>query len=248
MNGKQSYPLYFFTDINTNISKYCLLNIKQYYSKKKDNKEICYIDPSVHELLKSDEYSKIDILYKLLDDNLLLPNEFISIDYPCDMNANYTDLFIKKSYDNNIKYKDNSKYICTIQFKFKDFEDFIYQTERLRYVWDGNITKIIGMGNLCRIFYADEFMNKVLLYIRDNMQGKSVHFYGIGLRVIKSKIFREILNGNIIVSVDSTKWTRAVNQNLKDRVKAYNCNKQTRDLFFVEYMNNIKKSGIEVHY
>ena len=112
-------------------------------------KKIIYIDPSVHELKNSAEYSKISLLHELANGKLR-ENEWISIDYPCDMNEAYTDLFIEKSIKNNIKYRDNTHYICTIQFRFMDIKDFVRQFEYLEEQIDFT-KKIIGIGNLCRI-------------------------------------------------------------------------------------------------
>ncbi|NMC60186.1 MAG: hypothetical protein GYA51_12520 [Candidatus Methanofastidiosa archaeon] len=75
----------FFTDISTQISNFCLLNIKQYNNQKKYRKTLIFIDPSVYELKDSAEYSKIELLHELASGRLL-ENEYISIDYPCDMN------------------------------------------------------------------------------------------------------------------------------------------------------------------
>lgn len=138
----------FFTDITTNASNYCLLNIKQLKNPKLLNKKEFYIDPSVYELKNNTEYSCINLLHKIANQN----QYYISIDYPCDMNIQYSELFIEKSIQNNLKYKNNSKYICTIQFKFNDFSDFLKQFNYLEENIDFS-NKIIGIGNLCRILY-----------------------------------------------------------------------------------------------
>ena len=228
----------FFTDISTEISRYCLLNVKQYNNPKKEKKSLIYIDPSVYELKDSDEYSKIDLLHELASGKLK-ENEYISIDYPCDMNIAYTDLFIEKSIKNNLRYKDNEKYICTIQFKFEDFHDFKYQFEYLEEQIDFS-RKIIGLGNLCRIMYPNVFMDEVFDYLRQRPY--QYHFYGLSLRIIKKYIIHFPT-----CSVDSTKWTRACNNTLKSQY-GLKCKKANRNAFFEEYMKEIEKSGILVEY
>jgi len=236
----------FFTDINTDISKYCLLNIKSYKNKKKLNKKICYIDPSVMELRNSSEFSNIEFMRDLIEKEQLLENEYISIDYPCDMNKDLTKLFIRKSRENNFRYASNLKYICTIQFQFNNFKSFKNQTEKLRSVWELP-GKIIGIGNMCRIMTPTSFTNNVFRYIRNNMKGHQIHFYGLALRVIKSSHFKSLLNFGFNISVDSTKWTRAVTREFK-KDHGVACRKDTRNLYFLEYMKELRKAGIKVEY
>ena len=243
----QKYPLRFFTNITTNISNYCLLNIKSYKNKKKFNKKIIYIDPSVMELRNSDEFSNINFMHQLIEKDQLLKNEWISIDYPCDMNEEFTDLFIQKSMDNNFKYASNLKYICALQFKFKDFKSFVKEAEKLRMVWELP-DKIIGIGNMCRLMYRSNFTDNVFKYIRNNMAGHKIHFYGLSLRVLKSSCFKDLLFNNFQISVDSTKWTRPVNKELKNKYKKGYCISSNRDEFFLEYMKNLEKNGIWVEY
>lgn len=204
-------------------------------------KKIIFIDPGVYELKESTEYSKIDLLHELASGKLR-DNEWVSIDYPPDMNESFSDLFIEKSIKNNIKYRDNPKYICTIQFKFQDFNDFTKQFEYLEEQIDFT-KKIIGIGNLCRIMKPDLFTDKVFSYLL-NKPKYQYHFYGLSLSNIKTYLYYFVSRGQI-VSVDSTKWTKACNSSLK-RKYGLNCKKNTRDLYFLEYMNEIRKSGINV--
>ena len=235
----------FFTDINTNVSNYCMLNIKRYNSKKKETKKVIFVDPSVYELKNNTEYSKIDLLHNLSAGNLK-KNEYISIDYPCDMNLKNAELFINKSIANNLKYADNPKYICTLQYKFQDFKDFKFRFDELSHIFL-NKNKILGLGNLCRIMYPNTYTNDIFSYIlRFRKQIKSIHIYGLALRLIRKYI--PILEGNNIkVSVDSTKWTRACTKVLKLKY-GLNCKNSNRNEFFLEYMKLIKKSGIKVKY
>lgn len=116
LSKKGLFSLIFMTDITTDASNYCLLSIKKYNDKRKEKKKLFFIDPGVYELVKTNEYSHITELHELVPN--LKENEYISIDYPCDMNPKYTKEFIEKSYQNNVRYASNLHYICTIQMHF----------------------------------------------------------------------------------------------------------------------------------
>lgn len=218
----------FFTDIQTNISNFCLLNIKQINNIRLKKKFIYMIDPSVYELKDKSEYSKINELHEIAMSN----QHLISIDYPNDMNPIYSDIFIEKSIKNNLLYRFNEKYICTIQFKFQDISDFIKQFEYLEELIDFS-TKIIGIGNLCRILRPNEFTDKVFTYLMKKPY--YFHFYGLGLALIK-KYLPYFPN----CSMDSTKFTKAVNTKFK-KENGVCCRKHNRDKYFLAYMNEISK-------
>jgi hypothetical protein len=86
----------FFTDFQTTESQFCLLNIKHYAKRHTKPKTTYFIDPGVYELKKAREYKHIDLLHSIARSEMP-KNEYISIDYPCDMNLTYTDEFIQKS-------------------------------------------------------------------------------------------------------------------------------------------------------
>jgi len=261
----------FFTDITTNASNYCLLNIKKYNDFRKFKKKQIFVDPGVYELRTAVEYKHITLLHELAAGGLT-ENEYISIDYPCDMidvpikdidtglekwmknpsknktsniknynNVEYIkqcDVFIQKSIANNLKYKENSQYICTIQFKFRDFDDFKIQWEYLSSKIEFE-KKIIGIGNMCRIMQPNTFTDKVMTYILNHTsQGQWIHFYGLAKKLI-DKYVPLLEQKGLIISVDSTKWTRAVTKELK-LANGVCCKKHNRDLFFTEYMKAIK--------
>jgi len=245
--------MHFFTDITTNASNYCLLHIKKYNDKRKENKKIIFVDPGVYELTKNPEYSNIKLLHDLASGRIPLQyNEFISIDYPCDMNIKYSEEFIRKTYENNIKYAENKKYICTVQYKFKDINSFYYEMERTKHIWS-KPGKILGLGNLCRIYQwakgskTEIYLDKISNYLITNSSIISrIHFYGIGIKFIRR--YFPFLNKYISkISVDSTKWTRAVNNKLK-YAHGVCCRKNTRDLYFTEYTKYLKKLGFRVIY
>lgn len=234
--------LIFYTDYKTNISKYCLLNIK-YYGKHTGKLDYL-IDPGVHELKKNTEYSKIDLAHEIAG-----RNEQISIDYPNDMNLKYSDLFIQKSIDNNIKYSKMSNYIATVQFKFKDYRDFVYRLNELSSITDLS-NKILGIGNMCRIFQRNMFTTLVFNYLKLFIKKhniKRIHFYGLAIKLIEEACyyFKDL---DITVSVDSTKWTKRIHTR-PPLDKSICCRKHNRDVYFVEYMKEIKRrTGIEVIY
>lgn len=240
--------LIFFTDHSTEISKYCLLNIKNYSKISYLDKKMYFIDPSVYELKNKSEYSKINELHELANSELPL-NQFLSIDYPCDMNLGYENEFIEKSIANNKKYAKNTQYIATIQFKFKDFKDFEYRTQELFSILKSENTldkKIIGIGNLCRIFHKSDFTEKTFSLLRKLAIEESIHwfhFYGLGIKLITQccEYFKDL---DITISIDSTKWTKRINKN-GVLANAICCRKDTRNAYFLEYMKEIeKRTGI----
>lgn len=224
----------FFTDITTSASHYCMLCVNQYYSTKKRTKSLIFVDPGVYDLKHSYEYSHITLLHNLAQ-GFLMPNEYVSIDYPCDMNLQYSDQFIAESIRNNLRYADNPRYICTIQSHFQNFADFQTQFNFL----ENKINfyhKIVGVGNLCRIMAPNQFTDHVFEFLKTKPAYR-YHFYGLGMRLIKK--YASFLNSEFI-SVDSTKWTFAVTDILK---KEYGpkCNTSNRNQFFLAYMSELSK-------
>ena len=229
----------FFNDINAIPKyefKYLLVKIKHYKPIYKEMYDYVIIDPGVYQLKKQNEYDDIDKLHYLANGHLA-PNEFITIDYPCDMNVKESDLFIRKSIENNIKYADNPQYICTIQSKFKDFEDFKYRFEELKPIFY-NKNKMVGIGNICRIIYDDIFAFKTMKYLYNNMDGIYwLHIFGMGLRLIRKYLY---LFENYNISIDSTKWKRAVTREIKYK-HGLNVGKDTMLDFFLPYMDIINQ-------
>lgn len=160
------YNLKFFTDLTVK-NDYLLIKLKRYLQIKnksvfKKYKEI-FIDPGVYELKKTkkDCYSweKHVNVEKFLD---LLPNNcYFSFDYPSDMNPALTDVFLKKSYENAVKYQNNEHFIISMQYRFKDFFSFCEEFEKYN---DLNHDRIFALGNLCRILRLTPFLKNVILY------------------------------------------------------------------------------------
>ena len=100
----------FFTQPENFLHNYCLYRFRRkndWESLSRRFKEV-FVDPGVYELKKSNEYRFKEELHKFVSEGIQnYPNIFCSIDYPCDMNPKYTNEFIEKSIQNNIKYADN---------------------------------------------------------------------------------------------------------------------------------------------
>lgn len=241
----------FFTDITTNCSRYCLCNIKKIEDKRlKDKKEV-FIDPSVYELRDRNEYSNIEQLHYLAQSKL--PEKYaISIDYPSDMNFDSENQFIEKTNANNFRYADNAQYICTIQSKFQNIEDWKNQFELLKPIFY-NKQKILAIGNLCRIRYftksnhSYDFMNEIVNTIEEHASGiKQLHIYGLSFNGLRK--FGKRLDNCVQFSIDSTKWTRAITKELKLKFGA-SAKKNARDIFFLEYIKQIQEQiDIDVEY
>lgn len=242
----------FFTDYTTKVSRFlCHPITKGGLDELRRYKKIEYlIDPRVSELKKNDEYSQIELLHSIV--NKLRDNEYISIDYPSDMQPASEDLFIEKSIKNNLRYKDNPQYIATIQSKFRNSRDFMRQFDYLSEEIDFS-RKMVGLGNLCRIRgykgYPTEIMEFLYKRLR-TMNIKRLHIYGIGAyQIQKFMLSLMSANHNTEISVDSVKWTKQddnciermpvkrKNNNPNSRHKyLIQCSKDNRNLFFLWYM------------
>ena len=226
----------FFTD-KTVINDYLLIKIKDYLKLQDFSrwKEV-FIDPGVYELTKSNEYSwrdKINIKDFL---NSLPDNHYFSLDYPCDMNLQYTNLFLEKSWLNALKYNTYLQYIVTVQSKFHDYLSFVEWFDRYNrlHIFSG----IMGLGNLCRIHFKDQYIKHVLPYAFKNCTHPRIHIYGLAFKIIPFA-FKLANHYGIELSIDSTKWTRAVTKKLKDKYNI-NCNRENRQEYFDEYIKRIE--------
>lgn len=245
-------PLLFFTDLTTEISSLCLLHKNNYFKEKlRQNKDIFFIDPGVYELKKSNEYSKIDWLHTLV--NNLKENEYISLDYPCDMNEQYSNEFIEKTYQNNIKYQNNLQYIATIQCRFLDFASFIDNYNKMKNII--NIPgKIIGLGNLCRILKISKnpkaksyqnylYCEQLFKFVENNFpKNHLIHVYGASAQLIE-KYIKPLINKGFFFSVDSTKWTKAY-KNWFKKQNGICCRKINRNKYFIHFLSEISISNI----
>ena len=232
----------FFTDKSVK-NDYLLIKITDFIKLRNRNfdfsiwKEI-FIDPNVYELKKHYEYSWINDnpnqIYDFL--NSLQKNHYFTVDYPSDMNLKYQDLFIEKSWINANKYVNNSQYIVSVQFKHNDFWNFVEWFDKYNCL---NIkSQILGIGNLCRYKYLNEFMENILDYAISNCNHKRIHIYGLSIKCIPLAV-RLCINYDIELSIDSTKWTRACTKELKENC-GISCNRQNRQIYFNSYIDLIE--------
>jgi len=262
----------FFTDIQTEASNYCLLNIKEYDNPRRNNKKIVFVDPDVMSLRTHSEYPLINKLLWLADGNLK-SNEYLGLDMPSDMNPPLEQEFIRKSIERNWKYKDYLQYICGIQYKWCDYDDFVFRMKELEPIYAYK-KKVVGLGNLCRLLLRRTkkahpeyvYFQQVIQYIIDNKDKFYwIHIYGMSKFAILSFMpLLQHLCPNIIFSVDNTKWTKCGNSRLHDkyvlpkgqhqlvptkhRCSGIACTKANRDEFFTEYMKDIRNRKISLQY
>jgi len=219
----------FFTDrgpyLLTKISKY----IKMQSKTRQKYKEIL-IDPGVYDLKTSDKFSwegLIDIPFIL---DILPKNHYLSVDYPGDMNPQYQNLFLQKTWNNALRYCDHPQYIVTIQFRYNNYLSFIqYFDQYNRLPIESGI---LGIGNCCLQRGLNPFMKHALDFAFSHCRHKRIHIYGLNLSSIpyankRAKQF------NIELSVDSVKW-----QYFKDS--------KLRDQDYQIYLNKIRELGVKV--
>lgn len=230
----------FFTD-KTIINDYLLIKIKDYLKLKNFSqwKEI-YIDPGVYDLTKSPKFSwegKIDIT-NFLDS--LPKNHYFSCDLPSDMNLRYKKLFLEKSWKYAQMYSYHPQFITTVQFYHNNYWSFKEWFDRYN---DLKIKSgILGIGNYCKHHHYNEFIKHTLGYIFKNCRHPKIHIYGLAFRIIP--IADKLANkNNIELSIDSTKWTRACNSELKWS-EGYNCTSKNRQKFFDVYKKEIENRGV----
>ena len=200
------------------------------------------VDPGVYDLKKSDKYSiedKIDIK-EFLDS--LPSNHYFTMDYPSDMNLKYTDLFLKKSWDNAIKYHTHKQYIITVQAKYKNFFSFMEWFDKYNEL---NIASgILGIGNMCRIHFYNDFMKHSLGYAFKRCNHKRVHIYGLAIRNILPA-YKLANKYGIELSVDSTKFTRPINNKISHIYYNKNIKAKERErIYFEEYKRILEKRGV----
>lgn len=243
----------FYTDPRGIECDYALVKIQDYlkHKDKLHHKKIL-IDPGVYDLTPANQEKKnLHGEYSFEKDfdvkaflNSLPENHYFSLDYPSDMNLELTDLFLQKTWDNALKYHSHKNYIVTVQSKFLNYMSFKEWFDKYNQL---NIKSgILGLGNLCRIFNPTEFVKTVLGYAFShcNASINSIHIYGLAMANIPYayKMSRKF---KINLSIDSTKWTRAVNELLK-ACHGVNCRARSRQLFFEMYKETIMSRNIKL--
>lgn len=246
----------FFTD-RTVKNDYFLIHLKKYIKLRKKNnfkqwKEV-YIDPGVIGLKKHPTLpiEKEVHIHEFLDS--LPSNHFLSMDFPSDMNMNYKNLLLEKSWQYAQAYCYHPQFIVTLQFIHNNYWSFREWFDKYN-----NLTiksNILGIGNLCRQLQCNDFMKHVIPHIMKYSKYKKIHIYGLSLKNIPITN-KWALKYGIELSMDSTKWTRACNKDLKDRFGVnggYNRDnenlnrKEVRQLFFDTYLETIRSRGIIVN-
>jgi hypothetical protein len=227
----------FFTD-RTVINDYLLVKIKDYL--KMDDfsrwKEI-FIDPGVYELTKSNCYSwewDINVSHFL---NSLPDTHYFSFDYPCDMNLQYQELFLKNSWNNAKMFHYHPNYIVTVQSKFNHYWSFKEWFDKYNEL--PIESGILALGNMCRFRTLNQYLKHSLDYAFSRCNHPRIHIYGLCIKAIPyvNKLAKRF---NIELSTDSTKWTRACTVELKEKYNI-SCNGQNRQEYFNEYRKKIER-------
>jgi len=234
----------FFTD-KTVQNEYLLIKIIDYLKMSDFSQwDEVLIDPAVYELKKSDHYSwERSINIKEFLDSLP-NNHYFSWDYPCDMNKQYQDLFLKKSWENAQKYSYHSQYICTVQCKFRNYWNFAEWFDKYNNL--EIVSGILALGNLCRFRTLNQYLKHVLDYSFSHCEHPRIHIYGLCLKAIPYT-YKLSKRFNIELSTDSTNWTRACDIKLKKKYNNYvGCRSHNRQEFFNEYLKLIKNRGVKL--
>ena len=236
----------FFTD-KTVLNDYLLVKIKDYLKMKDFSrwKEV-FIDPGVYELTKSKFYSWeketyqqtlkfiIDFLDSLPDDH------YFSWDYPCDMNLQYQDFFINRTWENATHFCYHPNYIVTVQSKFRNYWNFVEWFDKYN---DLEIASgILGLGNMCRFRSLNQFLKHTIDYAFSHCKHKRIHIYGLCLKSIPyaDHLAKQF---NIAFSIDSTKWTRPCTVELKKLCGLW-FKHEYRQNCFDAYLEEIRKRDV----
>jgi len=243
----------FFTHPIGISNNYALITLNHFIKKKKIdiNKIINYsqkykiviIDVGVYQLKKQPYYNFEKLAINFKEILTILPtNVYIPYDFPADMNIKYQELFIKKSFDNFLKYKEYKQFISTIQCKFNDINNFKLSFDKYnKYITSNHY---VGLGNMCRINQLTDFIKESIDYAFRYSKSKKIHIFGLSLRNFKY-VYSKSIEYNIDLSIDNTKWTKACNQKIRKNFGLC-CLKATRQLFFNEYIKSIQKKNINV--
>ncbi len=214
----------FFTD-KTVKNDFLLIKIKDYIKlREKGNdfsqwKEV-FIDPGVYDLIKSDKFKwegEIDISRFLY---FLPKNHYFSWDYPGDMNLQYQDLFLEKTWKNAVRFHNYTQFIVTTQYRYRDYFNFrewfdMYNDLEIK-------SGILALGNMCRFRSLNQYLKYSLGYAFRKCHHNRIHIYGLCLKAIPyaNKLAKRF---NIELSIDSTKWTFIFYEHeSKDRQVQYN--------------------------
>ena len=231
--------LKFFTD-KTVVNDYLLVKITDYLKMNDFSqwKEV-FVDPGVYELKKNKEYSWYQNKNQLWEFIKSLPNNhYFSCDYPCDMNPQYTELFLEKSWINACEYSKHKQYIVTVQSKYNNYWSFREWFDKYNALQIES--GILAIGNMCRFRTLNNYIKHASDYVFSHCNHSRIHIYGLCLKAIPY-IYKLANQYNIELSVDSTNWTRACTQELKDKYEGrVCCRKHNRQEFLDEYKRRIE--------
>lgn len=248
----------FFTDHSVD-NEYLLITVQDYLKEKhlkREYKEV-FIDPRVHDLTKDSEFSIIKKGFNIREFLDKLPeNHYLSVDYPGDMAYARNDIdkhyqgilqdrFLDKTWINANLYCNHPQYIVTVQFKHNDYRSFTEWFNRYNEL--PIKSGILGIGNMCRQLRLNEFVKHALGYAFKMCKHPRIHIYGLAMRCIKYA-YRLAEEYNIELSIDSTKWTSAVNQHCRDLANGRGyCTMGNRQGFFDEYLRVLRRRGLKVN-
>ena len=93
---------------------------------------------------------------------------------------------------------------------------------------------------MCRFRTLNNFLKHSLDYAFSHCKHQRIHIYGLCLKAIPYA-YNLAKRYYIELSVDSTKWTRACNNDLKKKYGFFNCRKDNRQEFFDAYKKRIEE-------
>jgi hypothetical protein len=253
----------FFTD-HTVKHNLLLMQINRYLRKREEDPSFfdkyneVLIDPGVYELGDRKEYSWRDDVDvgEFLDS--LPDNHYFALDYPCDMNHERTQLFLNKTWETAQEYCDHPQFIVSVQSAFKSFISFVYWFQKYNSL--NCKSRFMAVGNLgrlqCTSRVEKNLAKSIILHALKHANAQRLHFYGLTIRVFPFLVMNED-KYKINCSVDSTNWTQAVNKKCKSKLHESmdapvvgsglrSCNKETRQLFFDEYLRRINAYNDEL--
>jgi len=156
------------------------------------------------------------------------------------MNIEFTDIFLRNSWSNAKLFCYHSQYIITVQYEFNNYFKFVYWFSKYN-----NLkirSGIMGLGNMCRFPRLNNYIKHSLDYAFLGCTVGRIHIYGLCLDAIlyANKLAKRF---KIELSIDSTKWTFACNNELKEKYGYYSKG-FNRQEFFDIYIQEIKNRGI----
>jgi hypothetical protein len=173
------------------------------------------VDPAVKVLRDRTEYPDIDQYppqFKALE------NWHFALDYPDDINPACQEELLAKTKLRIQQFRGHPHFIPVMQYHLLDWDGVLEAFEECEN------PRILGVGNLCRIhmdykgWQHIDFAHRVISYVVTRSVAAQIHFYGLALRLIK--YLCQTTRDTSRFSVDSTKWTRVVDNQLRAELVA----------------------------